>query len=166
MDINDELEIIKNCKRGLLSDFSFLYDSYIKKIYGFIYFKVQSREVAQDITSATFLKALDKIKSYDPGKGKFSSWLYQIARNKVIDYYRAKKPHIPIEDAWDLKDDTNIQADLEIKMKLEKVKEYLQKLNPAQREIIILRLWTISNIREKMPLLLIFIAVVVHSVNK
>lgn len=191
MEMEDELKIIKNCQAGRLSDFGLLYESYIKKIYGFIFYKVYNREIAQDLTSEAFLAALDKIKSFDPKKGKFSSWLYQIARNKVIDYYRMKKPRFLIDDAWNLKDDTDIQAGAEAKEKLEKVKAYLQKLSAEQREIIILRVWqdlpykeiaeitgksegnckvifsrVVFALRAKMPMLLIFISLVLHNARE
>ncbi len=191
METNEELEIILSCKNGKPGEFGLLYDAYVKKIYSFIYYKVQNKEAAEDLTSETFLKALDKINSFDPQKGKFSSWLYRIARNAVIDHFRVRKPHFPIENAWNLKDNTNIQADMETKEKIEKVKIYMQNLNEDQREIITLRVWqelsykeiseilgkseagckmmffrAISGIRKEMPLLLALIPLVLISVGR
>ena len=96
-----EQKLIKDCLGGDLKKFGGLYELYIDKIYKFIYFKTHHKETAEDLVSQTFFKALENIKGFDPSKGKFSSWLYRIARNCVIDYYRTKKAKIDIYDTWD-----------------------------------------------------------------
>lgn len=137
----DEEKIIASCQAGRLADFGYLYDIYVKKIYNFIYYKTFHKQDAEDLTAETFLKALDKIKKFDLKKGNFSSWLYQIARNNVVDHYRQKKSYFPVDDAWDIKDNSDIERDVETKEKIEKVKQHLQKLTQEQREIVILRAW-------------------------
>ncbi len=67
--------------------FSRIYDQYIGKIYRFVYLKVSSEEVAQDITSKVFTKGWE---AYQKGVKNPGAFLYQIARNSVIDYYREK----------------------------------------------------------------------------
>jgi len=121
--------------------FTKLYDQYVDKIYRFIYYKTHHKETAEDLTSTTFVKALDNFDSFDRGKGKFSTWLYQIARNTVIDFYRVKKADLSIEDAWGLSGKEDIEKDIDAASKIESVKEYLKKLNPEQREIVLLRVW-------------------------
>ena len=72
--------------------FSQIYDQYIDKIYRFVYFKVSSQEIAEDITSKVFLKGWEAFQSQATGEGIInpSAFLYQIARNTVIDHYREK----------------------------------------------------------------------------
>jgi len=76
--------------------FSKIYDQYINKIYRFIFLKVNSQEIAQDLTSETFLKGWEAFKkSQNPGINNQeienpSAFLYKIARNLVIDHYREK----------------------------------------------------------------------------
>ena len=82
--------------------FSQLYDQYINKIYRFIFLKVNSQEIAEDLTSETFLrfwKAFKQGKDYNPPAAlppmrapieNPQAFLYQIARNLVIDFYRQK----------------------------------------------------------------------------
>lgn len=141
----NEQKIIQSCKKGKHEDFALLYDLYIGKIYRFIYYKTHHKETAEDLTSETFLKALRKINSFDSERGSFSTWLYQIARNTVVDYYRTRKLYLNVDDAWDLKDDTDIMRDVEFVQKLKKVEQYLKKLKPEQREIIIMRVWQNMN---------------------
>ena len=82
-----------------------------------------------------------KIKTYNSEKSAFSSWLYTIARNTVIDHYRTKKVHKDIEDVWDLSDNTDIEHDLDVTLEMDKVKEHMKGLKSTQRDIIIMRVW-------------------------
>ena len=69
--------------------FSTIYDQYIDKIYRFVYLKVSSQEIAEDITSKVFLKGWEYYSKQsdivNPG-----AFLYRIASNAVIDHYREK----------------------------------------------------------------------------
>lgn len=135
-------------KQGNDLVFTEIYDRMFKKIYRFIYFKTFHKETAEDITSQVFMKILDKMHSYKPEKGKFSSWVYRIAQNKVIDYYRTRKTATNIDDVWDLADSTDVAIDVENRQKLEEVYQYLKKLKPQQREIIVMRVWQELSYRE------------------
>jgi RNA polymerase sigma-70 factor (ECF subfamily) len=143
-----EAKAVKACQKGDLEQFSFLYDKYIRKIYDFVYYKTNHRESAEDIVSLVFLKAIEKINTFKSDKGTFQAWLYQIARNTVIDHYRTKKQADNIDDYWSLADNTDIERDTEAKFKLEQVDEYLKKLKPRQREIIIMRVWQEMSYKE------------------
>ena len=74
---------------NLRKKFSKTYDQYIDKIYRFIFIKVNSRNVAEDLTSETFLRGWERLKELDGKIDNFPAFLYQIARNLVIDHYRA-----------------------------------------------------------------------------
>lgn len=73
--------------------FSEIYDQYIDKIYRFVYLKVDSQETAQDITSKVFLKGWEAYRKAETSQKAIDNpgaFLYQIARNTVIDHYREK----------------------------------------------------------------------------
>jgi RNA polymerase sigma-70 factor, ECF subfamily len=144
----DETKIILACQEGRLEEFGRLYDAYIKKIYDFIYYKTTHKETAEDLTSATFMKALEKIKTFSSGKGTFQAWLYQIARHTVIDHYRTKKEAVDIADIWDLAGKEDIEQDLDVKAKLADVEKHLANLKSEQRDIIIMRVWQELSYRE------------------
>lgn len=144
----DEKQIIEKCQNGDTEKFGLIYDKYVKKIYNFIYYKTFHKETAEDILSQVFFKALNKINSYNPNSGSFSSWIYKIARNQIIDHYRTKKNNINIEDVWNIEDGSNISLDAENKIKLEQVKKYLSKYSAEQRDIIILKLWEEMSYKE------------------
>jgi RNA polymerase sigma-70 factor (ECF subfamily) len=140
MEINEE-KIIRDCQAGELNGFGEIYDKYAPKIYSFIYHKTSHKENTEDLVSKTFFKALKNINKYNQTGGSFSSWLYQIARNIVIDYYRTKKDTIDITDAYNLKSDEDMKKNIENSERIDEIKKYLGKLKPEQKEIIIMRVW-------------------------
>lgn len=140
MEYNEQY-LIEQCLGGDYDKFGLIYDRYIRKIYDFVYFKTHHRQTAEDLTSQTFFKALRNLKEYDVNKGKFSSWLYQIARNAVIDHYRTQKKDLNIEDVWDLKSNEDISQNSANLEKLRAVRVCLEKLSAKQREIVLLRIW-------------------------
>jgi len=128
-----------------LNNFPDLYEEYFDKIYRFVYYKTHHRETAEDITSDVFIKALKNISSFNQLKGTFQAWLFKIARNTVIDYYRKKKNLVNIDDIYSLGEEDSVLTDLDTKSQIQMAKKYLAKLNPIQREIVVLRVW------ESMP---------------
>lgn len=122
-------------------EFAKVYDDYAVRIYNFIYYKTHHKETAEDLASQTFLKAFSKYETFDINRGSVSSWLYRIARNTVIDFYRTKKNILNIDDVWDLSKENGIERDFDTSEKLKEVKGYLEKLNSVQREIVMLRIW-------------------------
>lgn len=139
--IAQENESALACQRGEFGSFDALYEAYIGRIYGFIYRRVFHKETAEDLTSETFLKALERIGSFNPEKGSFGIWIYRIARNTIIDYSRTKKVHADIEDMPALASKTNIVREAEANQALEEVMDALRKIKSEHREVLILRIW-------------------------
>lgn len=139
----DENQIIKKCQKGDLDNFALLYDEYIDKIFRFIYYKTQHKETAEDITSEVFIKAIKSISGFRGSLGTFQAWLFKIARNSVIDYYRSSRhlSGVEISDIWDLGEDDLSLKNLEIKQEAKKVMQQMKSLTPIQREVLILRVW-------------------------
>jgi RNA polymerase sigma-70 factor (ECF subfamily) len=69
--------------------FGQLYDTYVKQIYRFVYFKVSSREEAEDVTADVFLKTWNYLRENKEVKS-FSGLLYRVARTSIIDLYRSR----------------------------------------------------------------------------
>ena len=112
METVSEQEAIERCQRGDLAGFAVLYDSYVKKIYNFVYYKTMHRETAQDLTSQTFLKAVKNIGSFNAAKGSFSSWLYR-QRNLVERFFNRIKQFRGIATRYD-KDAANYLAAIKL----------------------------------------------------
>lgn len=90
MGLDNEENIIKESKKDL-SKFRPLYDFYYLPIFYYVYKRVSNREEADEITALVFLKALENISNYQFKGLPFSSWLYRIAHNTIIDMYRKNK---------------------------------------------------------------------------
>lgn len=73
------------------SDFVELYELYYKKIYGFLFRSILNPDLAEDLTSDTFLKALDFFRKTGKVIENFSAWIYKIAANELLLYYRKHK---------------------------------------------------------------------------
>src|SRR3989339_593886 len=144
----DDLEIIVDCQEGRLTEFTVLYEKYLRKIYNYIYFRTCFKETAEDTCSQTFIKALENINKFNPKKGNFNSWLYAIARNLIIDHFRALKHTEDIHSFWDLPSSENIAISVNNKFTIQEVKKYLEKLKPEQKEIVLLRIWDGMSFRE------------------
>ncbi|MFA6098351.1 MAG: sigma-70 family RNA polymerase sigma factor [Patescibacteria group bacterium] len=139
--VKNENKIIRQCQAGDLKQFAELYEAYIEKIYSFVFYRTMHREIAEDLVSQIFLKALERINSYDETRGAFSSWLYSIARNTVIDHYRTKRDHEDIDSQWSLAMDGDLYEQSADRHLLEKVIRHLNLLNTEQRDLLIMKIW-------------------------
>ena len=70
-------------------DFESLYRHHYDKIYNYILYRVSKKEVAEDLVSDVFTKAIAKQKTFNETKAQCLTWLFAISRNTVIDYYRS-----------------------------------------------------------------------------
>ena len=68
--------------------FGLLYTEHLNAIYRYVYFRVANVHVAEDLTEEVFIKAWTALPEYKPQGHRFTSWLYRIAKNLVIDHYR------------------------------------------------------------------------------
>lgn len=68
-----------------------LYNNHYKQIFNHIKFKVKDIEIAEELTQDVFIKANEHLMNYDVNTAKVLTWLYTIAKNKIIDYYRSVK---------------------------------------------------------------------------
>lgn len=71
--------------------FTELYNLYIDQIFRFVMKRVGHRETSEDIVSDVFRKVFLHLKDYNPKKASFRTWLYRIATNTLVDYYRVHR---------------------------------------------------------------------------
>ena len=79
-----------------LQAFGRLYDLYVQPVYRYLLSKVGNVQDAEDLTGQTFLSAVQSFDNYRH-KGRFAAWLFSIARNKTIDFYRKNKNQLSLE---------------------------------------------------------------------
>lgn len=127
---------------GDKNSFGMLYSHYLDEIFRFVYFKISDEQIAEDITEETFIRtwnSLSKIYKKDGKVDNFRAWLYRVANNLVIDYYRKKKPLLNLDRTWTKKQP--LPEDIVLKEELtNQLVRLIKKLDPLHQEIIVLRL--------------------------
>jgi RNA polymerase sigma-70 factor (ECF subfamily) len=136
--------------------FAEFYNIYLPKIFRYICYKVSDTHLAEDLTSTVFEKALTNFKSYHSEQAKFSTWLFRIARNTLIDHFRVsgKRKTVPLGeiDNEPKSTDTPEQAFLE-KEETQILRQCVSKLSPKEQEIISLKFGAEMNNRQIAGLL-------------
>lgn len=137
------------------SAFAELYRQHVKQVYRYIITRVSNVADAQDLTSQTFLTALESLANYR-GQGAFGAWLMGIARHKVMDHYRQVLPHPESGlDEADEVSDTALRPDeaVNYRLQLERVSAKLEVIAPDRAEAIRLRIFgnlTVSEVAQVM----------------
>ncbi len=92
-------KIYEQAKQLDVQALGLIYDRYSPDIYSYIYHRVASPNAAEDLTSQTFMRMLEAVRKGNPWRTSFTGWLFRIAHNIVIDYYRRhdKQQYVNIE---------------------------------------------------------------------
>ncbi len=137
----DERALISACQSGETERFAEIYDLYADRIFRFIFHKTMQRDLAEDLTSDTFVRALEKIKQFNADKGQFSTWIYTISRNLITDHWRSYHEHKDIEDVWDLASLDDVLEATHKQLVGEKLQKALRELAAESREVLMMRFW-------------------------
>lgn len=118
--------------------FTTLYDMYSKNLYGVIYNLIRDKEEAEDVLQEVFVKIWKNIDSYNESKGRFFTWIINIARNTTIDKLRSKgfnnsQKNLSSDNFVHLLDDSN---KLTNKIDSIGIQEFVKKLKPKCIKII------------------------------
>jgi RNA polymerase sigma-70 factor, ECF subfamily len=136
--------LVGQVRRGDRDAFAQLVDRHRARIFAILYRTVGDREMAEDLTQETFVKAYERLDAFSPEIARFQSWLITIATRTAIDHHRRKRPsesleHLAEEKGWDPPSDARTDAGLECEETSEQVHRYLQKLPERQRVAVTLK---------------------------
>ena len=136
----DEEALVQRAKQRDEDAFAQLYEEYFDKIYRYVALKVGDKMEAEDITQQVFLKAIKSISSFKWKGYPFSAWLFRVAHNQVVDYYRKSKKRVSVtlEESLVVGDDDPSEI-FERKLNVEKLASATKQLTVAQQEVISLR---------------------------
>jgi len=131
--------LFDRAKQGEDAALGEIYNLFFKKIYRFIFFRVGHKEVAEDLAEEVFLKGFSKISSINESAA-LEGWLYQIARNLVIDYYRQKKSTVALEEIENtLEYETNVVDVVNLQEQQKIFLKLLKELGAEQQVVIKLK---------------------------
>jgi RNA polymerase sigma-70 factor, ECF subfamily len=130
---------VDRAKQGDINAFGELYELFFDGIYRYAYASLGTREGAEDVASRTFLKALEGIDRFKWRGGGFSSWLYRIAHNCVMDQFRGTR-----READGAPDDEADRAfgpseTAELNDEIRAVLDEIKLLTADQRQVLLLR---------------------------
>ncbi len=129
-------EILVMAKAGKQEALADIYEAYFVRVYRFIFYRVSHKETAEDLTEDVFIKAFAGLKNLEK-LDAFEGWLFQIARNLVIDYYRKKKQLIPLDAIENtLEYDTNVVDIINLQIEQSILIKLLKELNDEQQSVI------------------------------
>jgi RNA polymerase sigma-70 factor (ECF subfamily) len=139
--VQDEESLVRRAQQGDQAALTQIYEENFDRIYRYIVLKVGEKTEAEDMTQQVFLKAVKSISSFKVKKGTpISAWLYRIAHNQVVDYYRkkSKRATTPLDESLVSGDPDPVHT-AELNMDIEQLISATRRLTEAQREVISLR---------------------------
>jgi len=156
-----EEELVKRAQHNPEA-FGELYEIYYQRIFNFALKRTANVQLALDITSITFLKALNQIRKFRWRDVPFGAWLYRIAGNEINDHYRRQggKRIASIEEIAELADTGDYADEINhAEEELSRHEEFLllhkklAELPEMYQEVITLKFFEKKKIREMVKIL-------------
>jgi len=133
--------------------FAEIYSRYIDQVYRYILINVRDSQVAQDLTSETFLAALEHLHRFR-GEGTVAAWVLGIARHKIGDYFRSRRNLLPLDAAACVASADPSPAELaEQQWRFEQITEVLRALAPDRADALTLHIFAGLSIAEVSQIL-------------
>ncbi len=137
---------VTKAQKGNEKSFSALFDYFFPKVYRHVSFRVPAAN-NEDLTSEIFLKIVQNLNRYTPQKNaSFSAWLFRIANNAIIDFYRKKRELLGIDDEdenffAEIPDEENLKPNelANRSFDIQKMYRLLKELPAVQRTILELK---------------------------
>ncbi len=155
--LEQEKELVERAKNDPEA-FGELYDRYYSPIFGYVLRRTADIEIAQDITSEVFFKALKNLRQFRYRGFPFSSWLYRIASNEIANYFRKnKRGQICLDEVSNSISISNPSAEtelLEAEAELKRHEDFvllhqsISKLPVKYQEVITLRFFENKQVKE------------------
>lgn len=136
-----EAKLVRLARKGDQEAFAALYRSTVDRIYRYLRARVATDQTAEDLTADVFIKAWDHLPRYRPGRAPFVAWLFRIARNTMIDHFRANKDALPLDTAAQHLEDAagDVEQQVERRMRGDRLRAALEELTEDQAQVLSLR---------------------------
>jgi RNA polymerase sigma-70 factor (ECF subfamily) len=150
--------LVERAQGGDTAAFGLIYDRYLDTVFRFVYFRVGSRQLAEDLTGDTFLRAFNGIGRFTWQGRDLGAWLVTIARNLVVDHFKSARYRLEVitGDVLDAdRPDPEGSPEVAVVDHITNVAllAALKQLNPEQRECIVLRFlrdWSVAETAHAM----------------
>ncbi len=140
-NVDEERLLVQRATRHDREAFAQLYDRFVDKIFKYIYYKVGTRAEAEDLTAQVFMKAWEAIGHYRWMDRPFAAWLYRIAHNSVVDYFRTRRDVSSLDDMPFLEQENvaTLEELTQQHMTADVLRRAISRLTQDQQRVIILR---------------------------
>ncbi len=141
--------LVKNYIAGDENALVILINRHQSKIYGFIYSKIDDRDLADDVFQDTFLKVIKTLKSNSYNEeGKFLPWVMRISHNLIMDYYRKnqKMPMLRETEEFSIfsvlhETSPNVEGRIITDLIEKDLQKIIKELPDDQREVLTMRIY-------------------------
>ncbi|MHB8451497.1 MAG: sigma-70 family RNA polymerase sigma factor [Mycobacteriales bacterium] len=138
------VDLVARAQAGDAESFGQLYDRYVDLVYRYVYYRVASQALAEDLVSETFLRALRRIGTFSWQGRDFAAWLITIARNLMADHYKSGRYRLEVSTADLLESGDRPGVDSPEDMVLSALSnaallDAVRQLGPEQQECIVMR---------------------------
>jgi RNA polymerase sigma-70 factor (ECF subfamily) len=136
------LALVEKAQEGDGEAFGRLYDAYVDTVYRYIYYRVSSKALAEDLTQETFLRALRRISTFTWQGRDFGAWLVTIARNLVADHFKSSRHRLEVPTGEMLDSDESVASPEESVLAYlsnRALLDAVKQLNSQQQECVTLR---------------------------
>lgn len=132
--------LVRRAQAGEREAFSNIYEHFFGGVFKYVSFRVRNYSVAEDLVQETFVRAFQSLSSFQPRGYPFSSWLFRIAHNLVVDHFRQNSKATL---SWDEVALTSSEREpdevAEAKLEAEELLAAMSRLTDAQRRVLELR---------------------------
>ena len=134
-------ELVARGQQGDRDALEELYLIHFDRIYSYLHVSVGNRHDAEDLTTQTFLKMLEKIGSFKWQSAPFSAWLFRIAHNLAMDHFRARRRWQPEEEVPEPPGEEEPSAELVAMQTIgrESMLKLIDRLSPEQQQVLTLK---------------------------
>lgn len=137
-----EAEVVNRAKCGDVYAVGTLYDLHYERIFRYVWSRTGQQRLAEDLTGEVFTRMVANLPDYRSTGQPFQAWLYRIAHNLIVDHYRQDGGNEMmslevIKDTKETADPPDIAVDRVLTA--ERIHHALDRLDPMQREVVVLR---------------------------
>ena len=134
-------ELVARGQQGDRDALEELYLIHFDRIYSYLHVSVGNRHDAEDLTTQTFLKMLEKIGTFKWQSAPFSAWLFRIAHNLAMDHFRSRRRWQPEEEVPEPPGEEEPSAELEAMQVIgrESMLKLIDRLSPEQQQVLTLK---------------------------
>jgi RNA polymerase sigma-70 factor (ECF subfamily) len=133
-------DLVQRAQAGDADAFAEMYRKHVQAIYRYISYRVGEADIAEDLTSEVFLRAMQGLDRYRHRGAPLSAWLFRIARDRVADHYREQNRRSTDALPETLLDgDPGPEAEAVSQFEAAEVRKHVEQLTPDQRDVVYLR---------------------------